>query len=516
MKDFKFKTRFEHIIKASEVLTGEAETSYISKAADIVKNASELSAYVDLWENKDLMAICCDLAVVNQLNNNGDGINSNMALYASRNFINKPINIAHDKSMIVGHILTKAYIDPTFRSVLDYNQIYDTQKPFFLSVGGVIYKLANDKFTELLMKIKDGKESDTLISASWEVAFNDFDIAIGSKNIEECEIISDEEEKKQYIPYLKSTKGGSGVYKGRTVGRLLKGEIIPLGLGLTQYPAADVKGIFLYDWEGSSSSQTVEAKASSEENNSQNNKSDVTTSDDKSLENKDIMEKLEIIKLIEESIASQGGKPTEEAVASMARKIADAIVDKNDVYLQQKQEIENKAKEQEALAEERKQKVSSLEAAIEETNKKLSEAESKLQVIEAERQKEVSRKKFDERMSTIDSKFDLTDDDRKIIATKVEALKEDGEFDSYLEEMTVLLKNRTKDASKEVETAIASKVEQKLKEELEKRGIKDPLEGKKPDESILNNSAEASSQAPTLKERFAKAFGGKDSIKTSA
>ena len=86
------------------------------------------------------------------------------------------------------------------------NQQFDTNKiinkeealnkagPFNIALASLIYKSVNPEFAKLVEESVD-EESDLYhkVSASWEIGFNDYVLAIGSDNLEEAEIIEDEE-----------------------------------------------------------------------------------------------------------------------------------------------------------------------------------------------------------------------------------------------------------------------------------------------------------------------------------
>jgi hypothetical protein len=63
----------------------------------------------DPSDNIDVLPVVFNLAVVNEFNKNGDGIDSATAVDAVKRFINKPINIEHKKQKIVGHIINASF-----------------------------------------------------------------------------------------------------------------------------------------------------------------------------------------------------------------------------------------------------------------------------------------------------------------------------------------------------------------------------------------------------------------------
>ena len=87
------------------------------------------------------------------------------------------------------------------------------------------------------------------VSASWEIGFSEYQIAVGSKNLKEAEIISDPKKITEMKGMLRAF-GGKGVMDdGTPIYRLIVGDVYPLGIGFTMKPAANVKGIISKDFE---------------------------------------------------------------------------------------------------------------------------------------------------------------------------------------------------------------------------------------------------------------------------
>ena len=95
----------------------------------------------------------------------------------------------------------------------------------------------------MLEQTDDGEEFHDQISASWEIGFNDYYIALGSKDLKEAELITDRAQIKEFKQYLQAYDGEGKMEDGTLVNRLVIGEIYPLGIGFTATPAAEVKGV---------------------------------------------------------------------------------------------------------------------------------------------------------------------------------------------------------------------------------------------------------------------------------
>ena len=85
------------------------------------------------------------------------------------------------------------------------------------------------------------------ISASWEIGFNEYYVAVGSLDLKQAEIITKKEQIEEFKKYLKGFDGSGFMNDGTPVYRLVTGRIYPLGIGFTTNPAADVQGVVIDD-----------------------------------------------------------------------------------------------------------------------------------------------------------------------------------------------------------------------------------------------------------------------------
>jgi hypothetical protein len=104
-----------------------------------------------------------------------------------------------------------------------------------------------DSLADLIEEAGDPTSQDYLkVSASWELGFADYNILItadNEKNIENAERIEDNETVEELKDLLKGFGGTGKLDDGRNVYRQVVGDVVPLGIGLTESPAADVKDI---------------------------------------------------------------------------------------------------------------------------------------------------------------------------------------------------------------------------------------------------------------------------------
>lgn len=516
IKNFLYTTRFSSDF--SIIPIGGEQPSFISKAS-LEGLKPLIPANVNFSENADLMGLAYNAAIINQANRNDDSITTADALAIVKNFIHKPTNIEHKKEKIVGHIASAGFshIDG---AMIQLDEAEGLNIPFNLSLGSVLYKYANPGFTQLVMRSLDPEDKlYQRISTSWEVGFNSFNIAVGSSNLAEAELVTDLKQVKELKKYLKAYAGAGTMPDGTRIFRVLGGELFPLGIGFTTNPAANVKG--LYSDEDASCDIDLEiddAKTRSvifdlKKFNFNKKTSDaisqmVTANVKNTKETTMDIEKIlsELKDLLVEKKFSQ------EAVASMSSVFADAIREKDQEFR------DNLSKAEEAKASaineqaELKTSVTSLREELDKANTKISEFETFQKQEEA-----VAR--FNSRMESLDKDYDLEDEDRKVLIEELKGLGASEEaFASYKDKVAVFWKDKSKEAKasfeKAVQIRIDAEVEKKIKEVSTASVIpakevtaEEALAHVKETTPELPNTNQQSTEAqPSLRDKFAKAF----------
>ena len=517
MKPFKYTTSFASSIIACTQLESEEWQRWNVSNASLSSLKDIMPKEVNLNKNIDLLGVAFNAAVVNQFNKNGDGIDSQTAINIKDYFINKPANIEHERKKIVGHIVGSSFSSFANSELLSNDQVQDLDNPFNIALAAVVYKTVNPQFAAVLESaVENGL--DKQISASWELGFNEFAIALGSKDLREAEIISDPKMIGEFEKYLKSEGGDGETKDGTKVYRLVKGEVYPLGIGFTTNPAANVEGVHILNPEDfkevnkynlrEENEEIMENNEKYSENISQSDNLTVKTKKSKIMEN--LIKKLE--EILDNKLSNQ--EYAKETVANIAGVINEAIREKSDQYVQEKKELDSEKQRLAKAEEEFKASVAELEA-------KLSETQSKLETLEVEKQEREAKARFNSRMAEIDEEYELDADDRKIVASEVSQLGESQEaFDGLKEKFAVMWKTKTKAFIEEAE----AKIQEKINEEVQKRveslnlskaseevaveqSVEDVLENAQVEEAVVtNNSAEASKQEQTLAQKFSSVF----------
>jgi hypothetical protein len=502
--DYKYTTTFEAYINPCEI----NDDSFISKAS-LDNLESLIPQGIDYKQNIDLIGVSFNAAVVNMFNKNGDGMDTETALAFTKNFLHKPTNIEHNKQKIVGHIASAGFSDYSTNEILDAENLKGETQPFNIALGAVVYRSANKDFVDLIERSADPNDAYyQKISTSWEVGFTDYDLALGSTNLNDAKIISDPKQIEELKTCLK-VYGGTGKTKdGLDIFRLIKGKIYPLGIGFTTSPAANVKGIYMKD-EEAPTTIIVDKRDKTLKKVSQSQIIDVTNKKKIIMELENVISELKTL-LIEK-------KFSEEAVASMTSTFAEAIKQKDEQY---RNDIELAKSEKEAIAKERVE----LKESIDSMKSQLAEAQEKIQSFEANQKAQEIIASFNERMDIIDQKYALEDSDREFLASELKTLELTEEaFASFQNKLSILWKSKDKETKIAFEAEIQARINAEVEKRIQKisvastKGADEKEEETLSTEEILDNveSSEAgisssneqsSRETQSLREKFSGAF----------
>ena len=435
---FKYITTFSSVLKP---LVSEEKDKYLALAS--LAEVGSFIPDVDTEKNVDLLPVAFNAAVVNRVNRNGDVIDSLTALASYKDFINKPINLEHNREKIVGVILTAGFSEFGSDTPLTEDQVKDLKGPYNITLGGVIWKIANPNLATMIEDSSDSTSANyQKISASWELGFNEYNLIViegESKNIEDGLEISDASEIETLKANLRTFGGSGKIDKSKSLYRKVIGNVVPLGIGLTETPAADVKGVATIKIE--------EKQQPEEENISKIENLDVNTLiDNKAMKItslKDINDEN-----LKQATASQISDLIEQELKTASEKFA---VEKASVESQLKST---------------KESLDTLVANQDSLQKEISALKEALSTAEAEKQKILASEKFNERMSAFDAEYDLDAETRQILATEI-AEMEDSAFAAFKDKMAVFMKSKKKgekndkkqEDSKEAKASVAQIVE---------------------------------------------------------
>ena len=513
----KFTTVFSSEIKP---LVSEEKDEFLCLAS--LEQIGEFIPDVNTDKNIDLLPVAFNACVVNRVNKNGDVVDTRAALAMQEYFANKPINIEHDRKKVIGVILTAGFSEFGTDKPLTKDQVKDTKNPFNITLGGVLWRVVNDNITDLVEEASDPtSEFYKKISASWELGFSDYKVAIlekGEKNIAEAEHLSEAELSEEIKTSLRGFGGTGELEDGKCVYRQIIGEIVPLGIGLTENPAADVEGILTQKHKieenpkenlalDISEDETHKVKEKEVElNNSETSKIISQTLENNVTQDKDCLMEIKNIKdITDEKLKQVEASEVSDFIEGELKKASEQ-------FNADKQEISHKLDESE-------QKNTLLAEDINTMKSDLDKVTSELEILKAEKAERVASDKFNERMSLLDEKYELSDSEREVIVADIKDM-DDETFDAHIAKLSILLSNKDREtlaaqaAEKAVEVKEAKDAQEKQVEEAVASETQDSNTEEAIDKAIDQAEAETE-QVPvsstveeeTLANRYKSAFG---------
>ena len=500
--EFKYNTTFANI--QIKPVVSEEKDKYLSLAS--IANLKKFLPDVDTSKNIDLLPIAFDACVVNRVNKNGDVINSATAAEMVKNFINKPINIEHDRSRVVGCILTANFSKFGNNESLAELDVKNMKEPFYITLGGVMWKIINPQLANLIEESNDpSSENYMKVSASWELGFSDYDLVLldnNNKNLEDAKFITDEGQKDKLSKNLKALGGTGKIDNNTYIYRQVIGDVIPLGIGLTSNPAADVQGVATKDNDKIAiidvklKEDESESSSINENNISQN---DEITVNQEGVINRIIM-KIENINQITDELLKQ------VKASSVTDFIQEELKKASEVFVAEKNEKDLAIKAT-------NEKYEALSTESEKIKEELERVKAALIKFEEEKVAKANEEAFNLRMASFDEEFDLSDEDRQVLATDIKDLNEES-FAAYKNKMAVLMKEKNKAAKKAKEEEMKKAKASEIKEEVKASTSSEQSATEVVDEVLDNSNVEKNSipnstatADVSLREKYSKAFG---------
>ena len=473
--DYKYTTTFECPISICKI----NEASLISEAS-LSNLAPLVPKDIDYKSNVDLLGVAFNAAVVNKFNRNGDGMDTKTAIAYTPNFVHKPTNIEHDKEKVVGHIVDAGFSSFDKSEILTAEDVKKQNGPFNIALGAVIYKSVNKNFTNLVESSLDPESSSyKKVSASWEIGFSDYVLAVGSDELEDAKIISDPEKIQEMKGFLRSYGGTGKTDTGESIYRLIKGQIYPLGIAYTLNPAAEVKGLY-------SEKPEVEKVFINDKRDKISQKINLNVNTTKDINAMEIEQTIsELKELLNEK------KFSKEAAASMTETFEQAIKKRDEQY---RADLEVTKSEKAAIAKE----YEDLKTSVAELEEKLGSANERISLFENEKKAEEAVARFNERMDSLDQSYDLDDQDREFLAKELKSIGEEEEFSSFASKLEVLWKHKNKEA----QAAFNEEIQSRIDEEVSKR-ISNASTEKVEVEEALDGAEEVNAGVPNVNEAIA-------------
>lgn len=203
---------------------------------------------------------------------------------------------------------------------------------------------------------------------------------------------------------------------------------------------------------------------------------------------------------------------SEEALASVAQVINDAIMQKEEEYKADLEARQTAEAEVQAAQD-------ALNSELKAVSEQLATSNAELAGLKQEKAVAEAKERFNVRMAAVDQEFELSDDDRLIIVNDLRGLKDTEEaFASYQEKLRVMWIHKAKAYLEETEKQLQERIDQEVTRRLEELsevkaseeapGVEEVLDGVEVEavEVITNNNAEAAQVEPSLRDKFEKAF----------
>ena len=499
MKNHKYTTTFSSVIKP---VVSEDKDKYLALASMV-----ELEKFlpdVDIEKNIDLLPIAFNAFVANRVNKNGDVVDTETAVAMHDNFINKPINIEHNRKSIVGTILTAGFSSFGTDESLTKEQVEETKEPFNVTLGGVVWKIADQSLADKIESSSDPTSEDYMgISASWELGFSDYNLVVlegDEKNIENATEISDPEEVEKHMDKLKGFGGKGKFDDNSSVYRKVINDVVPLGIGLTENPAADVQGVLTEN--GATEQKTLAKESLEKETISQNTKNTVKTKKVEAM-------KIENLKdITDESLQTLTASAIHEFIQESLKKASE---DYSSQQTEQEDSLKDAREKHETLSKEHDSLKTQLEDVV-----------AQLSKLEAEKAEKEKMEAFNQRMASFDERFKLNDEDRKVLASQIKDLDEE-QFVDFDKTVSVLLSSKAHSdepapeapaedpapaAPPAEETPAPAPAEEPAPAEASASEVKEVLEQAVDNakDELVNIPASAPAEEPTIFEKYGNAF----------
>ncbi len=483
MMDYLYKATFTSLAK---IISQSEQDQFIAKAS-LLPLQDILPKDIYPENSPDVLYFSANGAVCGLCNRNGDALDNATALEIYGSSKNKYLSVDHDREKVIGAILYNGLTKLGTNEVISEEQAAALQEPFNMAVAGVIWKSISPMLAKYLVNIGDSIDDDAL-SLSWEIAYNEFDIGIGSKNVIKAERISKEDVRFASYEKLLRGNGGEGKKDGVDIYRIIKGNPIILGFSVVPNPAGNVKGILpILPKKDEDVVKIDDSAASIHKKIEKSEEKNITLINDCVNNN---ITKIMDIKSIQDIESKWEEVRKLESAASIVKFLSDSIAQKSAEYVKQIEAKDNLVKTVEAQKVENEERASKLEESLAELEKEFEKVKLAAQAAEV-------AQKFQERMASLEEEYDFDDETRAIIASDIKVMDEES-FAAYAKKAKVLMKEKSK-AAKKAKDAKDSKKEKDDKKEDKKDGGKDE-DKEMDDEDDKKSKAEIKAALASVKE----------------
>lgn len=224
----------------AERIKSTASISYATEVApcskDNILNTASNKEYKTLASyNDDDLYYVQSILVTSNWNKNDDIFDSAEVWKAKSTPEDKPTNLEHDESIIMGHIISNWPITQDGLLIDKDTPEENLPEKYHILTGSVIYRAFSDpklrqRSAQLIQEIESGQKY-----VSMECMFSGFDYGIIDKSTSRYEILPRSESTAHLTKHLRAY-GGSGEHENYKIGRVLR-NIVFSGKGFVAKPA---------------------------------------------------------------------------------------------------------------------------------------------------------------------------------------------------------------------------------------------------------------------------------------
>lgn len=241
----------EEKIKASAAISYATAAVPCANSPKNVKHIKSLASYDD----SDLYYV--QSILVSSSWNKNDDIFDKAEVWAARNTPeDKPTNLEHDESLIIGHITSNWPITEDGILIDENTPLENLPEKYHILTGSVIYKgfsipELKERAAKLIAEIEDGTKY-----VSMECFFNGFDYGLINKSTGEYKVLARNNDTAYLTKFLRAY-GGLGEHQEYKIGRVLR-NITFSGKGFVNKPANPDSIIFTKELISEGSKNFVE------------------------------------------------------------------------------------------------------------------------------------------------------------------------------------------------------------------------------------------------------------------
>ena len=483
---YRYTSVFESVAKVAAI----TDTDRFVAKASLAPLKGILPPDVNPENDPDLLYISSDGAVGGLINKNGDGITAKKAIEIHATAKHKYISTDHDKGKVVGVVLFPALTTLGDHRILTDEEAATLQEPFNMSFAGVLWKAVQPLLAKYITKTGDSLDTDAL-SMSWEIAFNEYSIGVGSKNLWDAKVYTESDaEFRNFEKRLRCNGGNGKTAEGEEVFRIIDGDAIILGYSIVQNPAASVKGILpvteVVKADEDESKCCPDCKCENceckDKNHEEEMEDDEDEEDDETEEESEALTPAETPAVTSESPAQIAPENSQESNASVTkveekiiteaktcvtlntatmkiesldqlkslwpelRKMESVAAVEDFVNAIQKgtSDWEQKLADEKNIVQNLEKAKADAEARANELQTSLDNVKKEVDDLKSAQAAAEATQKFQERMASFDEEFDLDDEDRQMLASDLKSLPDDEAFAAYQKKMGKLMCGKKK------------------------------------------------------------------------